>query len=111
MEDKSVRLHIDEQDVAHLRDDASFLITRSSEQVDVHGGTELLRTPDSQHQCTLENESPGMSGSGQPVEKSLHGEVLEQFAEEPPLTPGLVQEALPDGAGHISWRRHMIASK
>ena len=68
----------------------------------VHGRTELWRTPDLQHQRALENEPVSMGGLGQPVEETLHGEVLQQFVEWPLVAPGAVEKALPDRRGHVA---------
>jgi hypothetical protein len=37
-----------------------------------------------------------MRGFGEPIQKSFHGEILEQFLKWTVLCAGLVEEALPD---------------
>lgn len=61
--------------------------------------------------CALEYESVGMVRSGQSEQEPFHGEALQQFAERPLLALGPIEEALPDGNGHISRGLQSVASK
>src|ERR1035441_5890002 len=49
-------------------------------------------------------------GLRQPIEETLHGEVLQQFLEEPALRAGLVQQPLADGGAQIA-ATHSTASR
>ena len=58
----------------------------------------------------LQNKSISMWGSGQPIQESLHSEILEQFLEWSVLCAGLVEEALPHRCTELA-SAHRIASR
>ena len=60
--------------------------------------------PCPQHQRPFENKPPGMWGLRQPVEKSFHRIILEQFIERTPVVPCHIEKFLPHRRRNVSGR-------
>jgi len=67
------------------------LIVRSSGKVDIHGGPGQWRPPGREQQGTFQNEPICIRGFCEPIQKSLHRKILEQFLKWPALRARLVE--------------------
>jgi hypothetical protein len=96
VEHQAVIGHFHDENIPHLRGNGPQFVARLPQSVDIHRWAETWRPPGTKHQGALENESGGIGRLRQPIEKPLHGVVLEQLIERPLVTPRAIEEPLAD---------------